>query len=377
MPFLSVSSNREGIPFTKKQPKKAQTTITAAFTSGPSIKNKVAVFSSGVNVAGTASALRNKLSGRLIDVVRLPLRPEKSRCIVMLRMEFLYVRPVWKILAVFLLKKRFRKAFVDCAITAMRFFFLPQYRALLFPKRIPVSQSDHPLDNRIPFNPRWVKVYLDFVAFWIRIAGFLRVHCGKNEAGLEFIQSIERLYVFAAQLYRKNLSTTRRPRYLKGIRFFLIHITDPHLMCIPSLHVMIVIRGYTAFRQILASMNKTENYAVELELVKKQALNITQAILYVKQHSVNCVSAAMYAMSRFDPDLFPVEEAEIFAGGLFSPRNGLPGGDAVAARDIPEIRSHITGLYRRFIEEGKNAAHWTEPLLGFLASLPRVGERGH
>jgi hypothetical protein len=140
---------------------------------------------------------------------------------------------------------------------------------------------------------------------------------------------------------------------------------------------MIVIRGYTVFRQILASMNKTESCAVELESVKKQALNITRAILYVKQHSINCISAAMYAMSRFDPDLFPVEEAEIFAEGLFSPQDGLPGGDAVAAQDIPEIRSHIAGLYRRFVEEGKNAAHWTDPLFDFLASLPRVGERGH
>jgi hypothetical protein len=294
-------------------------------------------------------------------------------------MEILHVEPVWKILAASLLKKRLRKALVDCAFTALRFFFLPQYRALLFPKRIPVSQSDHPLDDRVPFNPRWVKIYLDFVAFWIRIAGFLRARYGKNgtESASRFIQSIERLYAFAAQLYRKNLSTTRRPRYLKGIRFFLIHMTDPHLMCIPSLHVMIAIRGYTAFRQILASMNDRESCATELESVKRQALNITQAILYVKQHSVNCISAAMYAMSRFDPPLFPAEEAEIFAESLFSPRDGLPKGDAVKTEDIPEIRAHIAGLYRRFVEEGKNAAHWTEPLLGFLASLPRVEARGH
>jgi hypothetical protein len=294
-------------------------------------------------------------------------------------MEILHVKPVWKILAASLLKKRLGKAFVDCAFTAIRLFFLPQYRAVLFPKRVPLSQTDHPLDDRIPFNPRWVKIYLDFVAFWIRIVGFLRERYGKNgtESALRFIQSIERLYVFAAQLYRKNLSTTRRPRYLKGIRFFLIHMTDPHLMCIPSLHVMIVIRGYTAFRQILASMNDGESCAGELESVKRQALNITQAILYVKQHSVNCIPAAMYAMSRFDPALFPAEEAEIFAKALFSPRDGLPEGDAVKAEDVSEIRRHIAGLYHRFVEEGKNAKHWTEPLLGFLKNLPRADARGH
>jgi hypothetical protein len=294
-------------------------------------------------------------------------------------MEILRGTPVWKILIRSFLKKRLRKAFVSCGFTVMRFFFLPQYRALLFPKRIPVSRSDHPLDNRIPFNPRWVNVYLDFVAFWIKIAGFLLAQYGKKgvEPAFEFIRSIERLYVFAVQVYRKNLSTTDRPRYLKGIRFFLIHLTDPHLMCIPSLHVMIVIRVYTAFRRILSLINDQDRFAPEIASVKRQALNITQAILYVKQHSVNCVSAAMYAMSRFDPDLFPQEEAETFVQNLFSSRSGLPKGDAVKAKDVPEIREHILTLYRRFIEEGKKAGHWTEPLIGFLASLPRAGEYGH
>ncbi|MDR0586432.1 MAG: hypothetical protein LBG26_04260 [Treponema sp.] len=294
-------------------------------------------------------------------------------------MEILHVESVWKIVIRSLLKKRLRKAFVSCGFTALRFFFLPQYRALLFPKRIPVSLADHPVDSRIPFNPRRVNIYLDFVAFWIRIVGFLFAHYGKNRTkpAFEFVRSIEKLYVFAAEVYRKNFSTTRRPRYLKGIRFFLIHMADPHLMCIPSLHVMIAIRVYTAFRQILVSMNDQNRYAAELESVKRQALNITQAILYVKQHSVNCVSAAMYAMSRFDPDLFPPEEAEIFVKGLFSRGGGFPEKDAVKEEDIPEIRGHIAGLYRRFVEQGKNAGHWTEPLLDFLGSLPRVGERGH
>jgi hypothetical protein len=294
-------------------------------------------------------------------------------------MEILHVKPVWEIVTSSLAKKRLRKAFTGCGFTALRFFFLPQYGALLFPKRIPVSRADHPLDSRIPFNPRWVNIYLDFVAFWIRAAGFLLSRYGKKgiQPAFEFIQSIEKLYVFAARVYRKNLSTTYRPRYRKGIRFFLIHLTDPHLMCIPSLHVMIVIRVYTAFRRVLSLMGDSDRYAPEIESVKNQALNITQAILYVKQHSVNCVSAAMYAMSRFDPDLFPPEEAEIFAANLFSPRNGLPEGEAVTAEDVPEIREHILTLYRRFFEEGKKAGNWEEPLLEFLDSLSRTGERGH
>jgi hypothetical protein len=140
---------------------------------------------------------------------------------------------------------------------------------------------------------------------------------------------------------------------------------------------MIVIRGYTAFRRILSLMNDQDRFAPEIELLKRQALNITQAVLYVKQHSVNCIPAAMYAMSRFDPDLFPAEEAEIFVENLFSARSGLPNGETVKAEDIPEIREYILTLYRRFVEEGKKAGHWTKPLLGFLDSLPRTGAHGH
>jgi hypothetical protein len=141
---------------------------------------------------------------------------------------------------------------------------------------------------------------------------------------------------------------------------------------------MIVIRGYTKFRRMLSSREpgRFQNSG-EIELVKRQALDIVQAVLYVKQHSINCISAAMYAMSRLDPALFPAEEAELFVSGLFSRRDGLPGGEFVQPENVPKIKSHILTLYRRFIEEGKNAGDWCEPLLRFLSRLPRAGERGH
>lgn len=275
-----------------------------------------------------------------------------------------------KTAALVLGRKVLRKPGVGCLLSALRDFFLLQYRAVLFPGRIPVSRADHPLDSRIPFNPRWVTVYMDFVAYWLRIAGFFIVR-GKKEIAAAFIESIGRLYSFAAEVYRKNLSTTDRPRYLKHPRFLLIHLVDPHLMCIPSLHVMIVIRGYTAFRQAAASLPHDPAFSAADRKLRERALDITRAILYVKQHSVNCVSAAMYAMSRFDPALFPPEEAEAFAADLFVPGGNFTGGPGVLPEDIPAICSHITGLYRSFFEAGKGAEDWTSPLLDFLKSLPR------
>jgi hypothetical protein len=271
--------------------------------------------------------------------------------------------------------KPLRKAALSCVWTALRFFFLPQYKAVLFPKVTPVSRADHPLDKHIPFNPRWVNVYLDFVAFWVRLVGCILVYYGRKGTGeaIAFIKSIEGLYAFAVQVYRKNLSTTDRPRYLKRFRFLMIHAFDPHLMCIPSLHVMIVIRSYTKFRQILNASQRVDEEPEfierETERIIRGALDITQAVLYVKQHSVNCVSAAMYAMSRFDPPLFPPSEAAVFTERLFSPGGASPGGTEIRPEDIPVIRKHIVDLYHSFLEASSKAEDWTEPLLRFLRNL--------
>jgi hypothetical protein len=249
------------------------------------------------------------------------------------------------------------------------FFFL-QYKAVLFPGRIPVVSVDHPLDAMVPFIPRWVDVYLDFVSFWIRILGFLLSRYGRRALAptREFLDSMARLYRFSAEVYAKHMSTTRRPYYIARPRFFLIHLTDPHLMCIPSLHVMVMILSYTRFRRILRSFGAEETLKAQIDAINGGAALITEAILYVKQHSVNCVSAAMYAMSRFDPALFPRSEAEAFVSRLFADRGTLPG---IPAADGEIIRGHIMALYRRFMDDSPAPGEpWEAPLLRFLQEQP-------
>jgi hypothetical protein len=75
----------------------------------------------------------------------------------------------------------------------------------------------------------------------------------------------------------------------------------------------------------------------------------------------------MYAMTRYDPELFPAEEAARFAGDLFRSR-ARPGPQEAAA-----IRAHILALYRRLLEDGREVADWRKPLLDFLARQPRFG----
>jgi hypothetical protein len=253
-----------------------------------------------------------------------------------------------------------RKITLKTAFTIFFEFFFRQYRAALLPGRVPVTPVDHELDEKIPFAPSWVAVYLDFVAFWVRTLSFLFRVYGRRiyrRAG-EFLKSMGALYAFAAEVYRKNFSTTRRPFYIARPRFFLIHLVDPHLMCIPSLHVMVVIRTYTKFREIIRAMGDEGRFASQIAELKNGALAISEAILFVKQHSVNCIAAAMYAMTCFSEELFPPKEAEDFCSRLFV--RSLPPGNGQMIRD------HIMRLYREFLSRRGLSKNWDAPLIDFL-----------
>jgi hypothetical protein len=276
---------------------------------------------------------------------------------------------------------KLRPAFCKCVPSIFYNFFLRQYHAAFLPGRIPVTKVDHKLDEKIPFVPSWVTIYLDFVHFWIRMISFF-IRRYKRKAYIpirDFIYSMGRLYSFAAEVYQKNMSTTKRPFYIARPRFFVIHLLDPHLMCIPSLHVMIVIHTYLQFTEVAKKLGEEEKLKDQILELKQGALAISQAILFVKQHSVNCIPAALYAMTCFSPDLFPPQEAEKFTGLLFSPapkadkalrKIGVHPSAAPLTKiidaDQAEIKKHILKLYNQFLEEKKSSASWTEPLLKFL-----------
>ncbi|MDR2518614.1 MAG: hypothetical protein LBD13_04280 [Spirochaetaceae bacterium] len=256
-----------------------------------------------------------------------------------------------------------RSAGFRCAASIFSHFFALQYGAALFPGRIPVSKADHPLDAAIPFTPRWVAVYLDFIHFWVRCLGFLLRTYRQAVFSLarDFIGAVTEIYRLAGRVYRKNLSTTSRPRRIANCRFLLIYLFDPHLMCIPSLHVLMVILTYTRFRDIVQAMGDEARFASLIEEVRQQALRITESVLYVKQHSINCVAASLYMMTRLNPRLFPQEEARRFVSELFIHQS------PPCAVDRERIAGYIQELYSRFLAEG-NAGSWEAPLLAFLAS---------
>jgi len=259
-----------------------------------------------------------------------------------------------------------------CIASIFRNFFFLQWRSAFLPGRIPVTKADHPLDSKIPFMPAKVNTYLDFVAFWVRTLGFLLREKGRLalEPVRNFIETMDGLYAFAAEVYKKNLSTTERPFYVGSPRFLLIHAVDPHLMCVPSLHVMVVIRTYSLFREIIKNFKEENRFSQQMEELRLGALAITEAVLYVKQHSVNCIPAAMYAMTRFDPQLFPPAEAGYFVSKLFAEA------ECIGKQEIAEIRAHILSLYHSFLDQGgaapakfNSGGDWAKPLIDFLEEL--------
>jgi hypothetical protein len=253
-------------------------------------------------------------------------------------------------------------------IIIYRFFFL-QYKAAFLPGRIPVTPVDHPLDKDIPFSPKWVDIYLDFVAFWVRMVGFLLTCFGRKATGEaeNFITSMGRLYQFASSVYQKNLSTTKRP-FHGTPRFVMIYAADPHLMCIPSLHVMIVIHTYTQFRAIAQraarKLGKETELTAQIEELYRGALDITEAILYVKQHSVNCVPAALYTMTCFSGELFGEAEARRFASDLFR--------EPLSPEKSDTIRAYILWRYDWFLRERRAGEDWRGPLLRFLGDSEEI-----
>jgi len=274
-----------------------------------------------------------------------------------------------------------RPAFCKSVPSIFYNFFFCQHRAAFLPGRIPVTQVDHQLDEKIPFVPSWITIYLDFVHFWIRMLTFF-LRRFKRKALIpirEFIYSMGDLYAYAGEVYKRNMSTTKRPFYIARPRFAVIHALDPHLMCIPSLHVMVVIHTYLQFNEIAKKLGAQEEFKEQIEEMEKGALAISQAILFVKQHSVNCLPAALYGMTCFSPDLFTQKEAERFTNLLFSPapkadedlrKNRAHPSAApktlITPEDQENIKKHILSLYYGFLEEKKTASNWYDPIIKFL-----------
>ncbi len=257
------------------------------------------------------------------------------------------------------------KPFAVYVITVLRDFFFLQFAVKFGFKKIPIIHVDHELDEAVPFIPGMVHIYLDFVAFWIRPLGYVLRRFGRRVAIpviVDFLLLVDRCYRDASEVYRYRMTTTDRPKYRRG-KFLTIHLFDPHYLCVPSLHVIIVVLCYSFFRKTMKELEltETERQALDRELFAG-AVQITETVLYIKQHSVNCIPAALYAMTQITPADVTPTEVTTFINALFIESPSVETGKAAA------IREHIADMYEQLFLEGCNDDYWITPLQRWLNS---------
>jgi len=249
------------------------------------------------------------------------------------------------------------------ARTVVMEFFLLQFAVKWGLRKTPIVSVDHPLDETVPFTPERVGVYLAFVAFWIRPRGYIRARFGRDAErryAVAFLALIDRCYREAARVYRVSMSTTRRPAYRRG-RFRAIPLLDPHYLCVPSLHVMGVVLAYTFYRRAFAELGVDGDEAADLDReLFGGAVEITETVLYIKQHSVNCIPAALYAMATITPDDVTPAEVGAFVDRLFRDSPGVAEGDAA------RIRAHVRDTYAGLVADGGEASDWVDPVVRLL-----------
>jgi hypothetical protein len=262
----------------------------------------------------------------------------------------------------FILKKETRGASLNAVRVILRYFFIPQFERKFGFTKTPIVHVDHMLDDTIPFSPHYVKLYLSFTKLWIKSLLFSYREFGKRSLPeiREYINSISELYVESSKVYFRCMSTTERPRKVGGFYFKVIHLFDPHLLCLPSLHVEIVNFNFYMMSGMIEKLaDKPETYGEEMKYLWGQAVSITESILFIKQHSVNCIAAGLYILSSGSCS-FPESLAGKVIEDMFT-------GKEDQLESAPEVKQYIRELYEKFISEGKSKPYY-EVLESFLLS---------
>ncbi len=242
-------------------------------------------------------------------------------------------------------------------------FFMPQYLRKLNILRTPILHVDNDLDDVIPFDVSHVHCYMDFINFWIRPLAMLLHRFGNKDGSIlaaEFLRYIKLLYKESYRVYRVYMTTTERPKTdNKSLK--RIHRIDPHDMCVPSLHVSIVTLCFSFYRMLFERENFTESEKSRWNReLYDHAVEIAETVLYIKQHSVNCIPAALYMVTKLVPELFSPEDAVDFINRLFV------NDTSIDSKKREDVIAYIQFIYERFLLEGIMENDWTVPVLNWL-----------
>lgn len=244
------------------------------------------------------------------------------------------------------------------------FFLLQNLHKFKITKH-PVIFVDAPLDKKIPFDPSKVQTYMNFIPYFLKPTVMLIKRMGyKNAAPYlnEYLDFIATMYKNAASIYRFCMTTTHRPDYKKGKEFKTIHIADPHLLCVPSLHVTIAAGTYAWFKQFFKkNIFEKEEADFYLNELFYEGQKITESVLYVKQHSVNCIPIALYMLSSsMNEEFFSVNDADYFMTSLFSDCSDID------ENSKTEIKEYFKFMYERNFLENIYADKWQDCIKHWL-----------
>ena len=249
--------------------------------------------------------------------------------------------------------------------TVLKDFFFLQHNQKLHLTSRPVLNVDTDIDNKIPFSPSHVKTYMSFITFFIRPLDMLYKQLGHKRSGQYlrlYLKFLSKIYENASSIYRFCMTTTSRPRYYKSHKFRTIHLFDPHLLCVPSLHVAICAGVYAWFKQFfkinIIPKETADEYLAE---IKKDAVAIVESVLFVKQHSVNCIPLALYMLtSTMSKSFFSIQDAIDFIESLFKDST------EISKEDRKEIIDYFIYMYDRALLESKYSANWQDCIQHWL-----------
>lgn len=256
------------------------------------------------------------------------------------------------------------------AFEAVRGFFVPQFLNALFKVR-PVVYVDHPLDKRVPYIPEKAPIYMSFVSLWMNAAMRLDRLYGERARAAEFIRGIAEQYHDAAFVYKRIHSSTVRPKRIDDLYAAVIRVFDPHLNCVPSLHVSLALGSWAMAAEIVAELEAEggtdegngEATADWLLGLREHALAIVDCTMLMKQHSVNCVGASLWYLGSKYPTIFTGEELRRIADGLLSR-------EAPGLEEAPAIRRRASELLTTLgpFQCPTPGGTWLSPILRFLSS---------
>lgn len=239
-------------------------------------------------------------------------------------------------------------------------FFLPQFQTALKLSRRPVVNVDHPLDSLVPFRPEYLGVYLSFINLWVDpLLHLYEVH-GKKfiPSFVEFLKELDRLYREAGEIYRTVQSTSRRPGGKIGLRFTLVRMVDPHLHCVPSLHVVIIIMSLHSIKKFCGELGGTPQRRSFNDAHYNHGIRIMESILLVKQHSVNCIAAGMFLSVASIPGITSREVKKIVRD-MFPAKNGC-------VKNPHKIHVYINSLFDEFLSRYNKGTDVKTVLVEFL-----------